>query len=78
MTSETPLELRVAAIETGLAELRDQIESRPDAMSWLDRVAGSITDEAAFEEALSYGRAFRQADRPADEDEPAKRGVPRP
>jgi hypothetical protein len=28
---------------------------------------GSISDEAAFLEALEYGRAFRQADKPIDE-----------
>jgi len=41
--------------------------SRPVSTSWLEQVAGSISDEAAFEEALEYGRAYRQADRPSDE-----------
>jgi hypothetical protein len=34
----------------------------------LEKLIGSISDEAAFLEALEYGRTFRQADKPIDED----------
>ncbi|HBE47848.1 MAG TPA: transferase hexapeptide repeat containing protein, partial [Cyanobacteria bacterium UBA11369] len=33
--------------------------------NWLDKLIGSISDESAFLEALEYGRAFRQADKPS-------------
>jgi hypothetical protein len=36
----------------------------------LERVIGSFKDEPAFEEVLEYGRALRQADRPAEDDGP--------
>ena len=72
MSSETTLELRVAAVEEAVEELRDRLARRPASMAWLDEVAGSISDEAAFEEALGYGRAFRQADRPLDVFEPCQ------
>jgi hypothetical protein len=62
MSSETDLELRMAAVEEAVAELRQQFATRPGTRVWLNEVAGSISDEAAFEEALEYGRAFRQAD----------------
>ena len=37
--------------------------------SWncFEKISGSISDETAFLEALEFGRAFRYADRPADE-----------
>jgi uncharacterized protein len=54
--------------EEAVAQLRHQLASRPTAMDWLNQVVGSISDEAAFAEALEYGRAFRQADRPPDDD----------
>ena len=38
---------------------------REPASDWLDRVIGSMKDESAFDEVLAYGRAFRQAVRPA-------------
>jgi len=34
---------------------------------WLDRVIGSMKDEPAFDKVLDYGRAIRQADRPAED-----------
>jgi hypothetical protein len=67
MSSEAALERRVAAVEEAVAELRAQFASRPGHANWLEKVAGSISDEAAFDEALEYGRAFRQADRPPDD-----------
>ncbi len=67
MSSETALERRVAAVEEAVAELRARLASRPGQANWLEKVAGSISDQAAFEEALEYGRAFRQADRPSDD-----------
>ena len=69
MSSETALERRVAAVEEAVAELRHRFASLPGTMGWLDGVVGSISDEAAFAEALEYGRAFRQADRPPDDDD---------
>jgi hypothetical protein len=71
MVSEATLELRLAALERAVAEIQQRLAGAPASPDWLDTVTGSISDEAAFEEALEYGRAFRGADRPADApDEP--------
>ncbi len=74
MSSDTALERRVEAVEHAVADLRHRLSSRPPAASWLDAVVGSISDDATFAEALEYGRAFRHADRPADDDHGDERG----
>ena len=67
MSSETALERRMAAVEEAVADLRARFANRPGPSNWLDQVIGSISDEAAFDEALEYGRAFRQADIPSED-----------
>jgi hypothetical protein len=67
MSSETIIEQRIAAIERAIADLQNQLAGNPTPSNWLDKVAGSVTDEAAFREVLELGRAFRWADRPRDE-----------
>jgi hypothetical protein len=66
MSNEAEMERRLTAVERAVAELRQMLVLRPQSPNWLDKVAGSVTDEAAFLEALAYGRAFRSADRPSD------------
>lgn len=63
MSTTTPMEDRMAAVEAAVADLQRRVP-RP-AGSWLDRVTGSFKDEPAFDEVLAYGRAARDADRPA-------------
>jgi hypothetical protein len=48
-------------------EVRRRLGEPPRLGNWLEKVAGSISDESAFLEALEFGRTFRHADRPADE-----------
>ncbi len=69
MSNETTLERRMSAVEEAVAELQLRFASRTDHMHWLDKVVGSISDDAAFAEALKYGRALREADRPRDDDD---------
>jgi hypothetical protein len=59
------LDDRVAALERAVADLQCRITSSPPSNCSLDQFAGSISDEAAFMEALELGRAARDADRPA-------------
>jgi hypothetical protein len=61
------LESRLAAVEEAVRELQDLVKARKPAANWLERVTGSMKDEPAFEEVLAYGRALRQADRPAED-----------
>ena len=66
----TTLEQRMTALEEAVRELQEAMKARPPAIDWLDRVIGTMKDEPAFEEVLAYGRAIRQADRPADDQSP--------
>jgi hypothetical protein len=64
------VEERLAEIEAAVRELQRRLDSQTRAPNWLERIIGSFKDEPAFEEVLEYGRALRQADRPAEDDEP--------
>ncbi len=67
MLDETKLEQRLAALERAVTDLQSKLAASQAPGNWLEKVIGSISDEAAFLEALEYGRAFRKADAPADE-----------
>jgi hypothetical protein len=71
MLDEATLEHRLITLEQTVSELQRKVDSRAVSESWLQKLTGSMSDEAAFLEALEYGRAFRQSDKPMDErDEP--------
>jgi hypothetical protein len=64
------LEQRLTAVEQAVRQLQEAMRAREPASDWLDRMIGSMKDEPAFDEVLAYGRAIRQADRPADDKAP--------
>ncbi|NJM66260.1 MAG: transferase hexapeptide repeat containing protein [Acaryochloris sp. RU_4_1] len=66
MLNETILEKRLAMLEQTVSDLQHKLESNPTSKNWLDKLIGSISDEAAFLEALEYGRISRQTDKPID------------
>jgi hypothetical protein len=66
MLDEAVLEQRLAALERAVAELQQRLPVAPAAGNWLEKIGGRIPDEAAFLEAMEFGRAFRQSDRPPD------------
>jgi hypothetical protein len=68
--SEPHPDQRAAAMEEAVRELQKIMEARNPAPDWLDRVIGSMKDEPAFDEVGAYGRAIRQADRPAEDQAP--------
>ncbi len=67
MTESAILEQRLEVVEHVVADLQRRLGDAPRLGNWLEKVAGSISDEPAFLEALEFGRAFRRADPPADE-----------
>ena len=69
MSNEITLEQRLVAVERAITDIQLQLAVGPISPDWLDEVTGSVTDEAAFREALGFGRAFRSADRPTDDAE---------
>jgi hypothetical protein len=50
-----------------VADFQGRLSAAPAPANWLEKLTGSVSDGPAFLEALDYGRALRQADRPADE-----------
>ena len=68
MLDEATIEQRLITLERAVSDLQLKAQSK-SSENWLEVLTGSISDEAAFLEALEYGRTFRQADKPADESE---------
>lgn len=66
MLDTATIERRLMTLEKVVFDLQHKFESKPSSDNWLDRLIGSISDDAAFLEALEYGRAFRQSDKPID------------
>lgn len=67
MLDTATLEKRLITLEQVVFDLQHKVESQPSSDNWLDRLVGSISDDAAFLEALEYGCAFRQSDKPTDD-----------
>jgi hypothetical protein len=72
MAEEKTIEQRLTALEEAVRELQSRLP--PPARNWLDKVIGPIgnVDKEAFEQAMEYGRQYRCADRPPDDDEADK------
>ena len=60
------MQQRLAAIERAVVDLQSRLAVGPSRPDLLDKVTGSVSDEAAFRE-VEVGRAFRSADRPLDD-----------
>jgi hypothetical protein len=67
MLNEATIERRLINLEQTVCDLQRKVDSKPVTESWLQKLTGSISDEAVFLEALEYGQNFRQSDRPIDE-----------
>ena len=61
MAINTSLEERLAAVESAVSQLQQQVAT-PQPTNWLQQITGSFKDEPAFEEMLAYGRLIRQGD----------------
>ena len=70
MPSEMLIEQRLSEVEAAVAELQRRLPSPQPAPNWLKEIIGFFKDEPAFQEVLDYGRAFREADRPAGDQGP--------
>jgi hypothetical protein len=68
MLDETILERRLLTLEQAVIDLQSKVEDKPSG-DWLEKLVGSVSDEEAFLDALEYGRAFREADCPAGDDD---------
>ena len=59
MSNEALLEQRLAVVEASILDLRRRIAALSGRGRSIDALIGSISDDAAFEEALHYGREIR-------------------
>jgi len=66
MLDTAALEQRLISLEQIVFNLQYKFDSSTRSDNWLERLIGSISDDSAFLEALEYGRAFRQSDKPID------------
>ena len=64
----TEIERRLTLIEGDMAELKARVLNAPSGPNqWIEKIAGTFSspdDKAAFDEAMRYGRAWRNAQRP--------------
>jgi hypothetical protein len=67
MLDQATIEKRLVDLEQTVTELKRKSEADTSLNNWLQALTGSISDEAAFLEALEYGRVFRQSDKPTHE-----------
>ncbi|HYX40930.1 MAG TPA: hypothetical protein VE821_04495 [Pyrinomonadaceae bacterium] len=62
-TSE--LEERVTLLETEVTRLKQSLaQNGSDARPWWERIAGSFADAPDFEQAVQFGREYRESLRP--------------
>lgn len=70
MTSET-LEARLTALETEMAQLKQRLDQEPVSKThWVDQIFGIFADDPLFEEAVRYGREWRDSQGMAVDEEP--------
>ena len=69
MQDPANLEQRVATLERIVADLQKRLGADLSMADWLKKI-GTVTDIEAFDQAMEYGREFRHADRPPDEEGP--------
>jgi hypothetical protein len=60
------IERRLTRIEEEMAELKARVRSAPAGPNqWIEKIAGTFSspdDKAAFDEAMRYGRQWREAE----------------
>jgi hypothetical protein len=67
MSNQTTIEQRLSLLEQTVIKLQNQINQNSQPDNWLEQVIGSISDEAAFLEALEYGKLARYEDQSEEE-----------
>jgi hypothetical protein len=59
MLDETTIERRLVSLKQTVSNLQLIVDSKTTQEDWLQKLTGSISDEAVFLEAMEYGSAFR-------------------
>ena len=53
------LEERVALLEAEVARLKNKLEPASGSAPWWEKIVGTFTDNAAYDEAMQLGREYR-------------------
>jgi hypothetical protein len=61
MATVSDLEERVRRLEADLAALKQRVAGQEDALTWIERVSGSMKDFPEFEEVVRLGRDLRKS-----------------
>lgn len=55
------LEERVALLEAEVAEIKHKIDDNSSLTPWWEKIAGTFTDNPAYDEAMQLGREYRES-----------------
>jgi hypothetical protein len=55
------LEARVAILEAEVERLKHKIEPQPPSEPWWEKIAGTFSDNSAYDEAMQLGREYRES-----------------
>ena len=61
MPTDDVMEKRLRALEEEVADLKRRLDMLAPPGNWLERVVGSMDNNPAFEDAMRYGREYRQS-----------------
>jgi hypothetical protein len=59
------LEERVAHLEAEVARLKNKVENDSSSSPWWEKIAGTFSDNPAYDEAMQLGRKYRNSLRPS-------------
>jgi hypothetical protein len=66
------LEKRLTALEAAVADIQRKLAMNATAPNWIEQISGIVKDKEVFEQAMAYGRAWREAQGfPEDSEEAA-------
>lgn len=57
------LEERVALLEAEVERLKHQIQQDPTSLPWWEKITGTFSENAAYDEAMKLGREYRESQR---------------
>jgi len=64
------LEERVTHLEAEVARLKSKVEKDSSSSPWWEKIAGTFSDNPAYDEAMQLGREYRNSLRPSSIESP--------
>jgi hypothetical protein len=66
------LEERVAHLEAEVARLKNKVENDSSSRPWWEKIAGTFSDNPAYDEAMRLGSDYRLSSTEPSEEEPSE------